>query len=100
MNLNPSHQTPLKVTNQVIKGLEEEKQQLLPALVKQPLKTNHASMQKNHNNHQSVKKSDRNKTKSEATTTHRPQLSFFTAALLCLDTLAFQPFQRRLMTVS
>lgn len=44
MNPNPSHQTPLKVTNQVVKGLKGEEQQLLPALVKQTLKTNHTSM--------------------------------------------------------
>jgi len=44
INPNPSQQTPLKLTNQVVKGLEGAKQQLLPALVKQTLKTNHASM--------------------------------------------------------
>lgn len=86
----------LEMRNQFARGLEE---QLLPPLAKQILKSQNASIRKNVTINM-LKKSDRNKTKLEAMTTHQPQLSFFTAALLCLDTLAFQPFQRRLMTAS
>lgn len=85
MNPDPPHQTPLKATNQAVKGLEGEHKQPFPALVQHTLKTNHASVQKNHNNHQSVKKTQTGTNqKSEATTTHQPQLSFFTAA--CVST--------------
>lgn len=99
MNPDPPHQTPLKATNQAVKGLEGQHKQPLPALVQQTLKTNHASVQKNCNNHQSVKKSDRNQTKI-GSLDHTPAPAFIFHCSLCLDTLAFQPSQGRLMTVS
>lgn len=75
MNPDPPHQTALKATNQAVKGLEEEHKQPLPVLVQQTLKTNHASVQKNHNNHQSVKKIGQEPTKNRKLRPHA-SLSF------------------------
>lgn len=95
MNPDPPHQTPLKITNQAVKGLEGEHKEPLPALVKQTLKTNHASVQKSHNHHQSVKKSGRNQTKIRSYD-HTPAPAFiFHCSLTVSRHLGIPAFPRK-----